>query len=238
MTVQCSANLRTLGQALTMYTHQYHYYPGAFVSIMDGNGPYAIWAPRLRAMLKGNQGAFYCPAADPRCQWGLGVASPTTAATPPLTQFGYQEGELLLPQGRTWFSYGYNIHGTYSKTGGTSVSGDASSRGLGRGEGLPANGSFGTGFAPIKASRVKVQSEMVAIADSAGIGRIDFEIYCFITGWGTFSNTFLGPRHQAGANVLFCDGHVQWYPKEDILGPEHGMVPDRIRRMWNNDHEP
>src|SRR5437762_8637739 len=60
--IKCQANLRSIGQALTMYVQQYGYYPGAtaFTSRTD----YGVWPTRLRPFTGGQQGVFDCPAQD------------------------------------------------------------------------------------------------------------------------------------------------------------------------------
>src|SRR5687768_10316173 len=72
---------------------------------------YATWPVRLRNVAGGNQSMFYCPAADPKCEWkkGLGPGRPATIVE---AAYGYEIGEPLLmdvfnPNG-TWFSYCYN----------------------------------------------------------------------------------------------------------------------------------
>ena len=49
-----------------------------------------------------------------------------------------------------------------------------------------------------------------------------------------------GNVHRGGANVLFCDGHVQWFVQKDLLVTYEVALPaeEPIRRMWNNDHMP
>ena len=45
-----------------------------------------------------------------------------------------------------------------------------------------------------------------------------------------------------GATPLFCDGHVQWFPLEDLVIPEKLDTAEKatrwgnIVRMWNSDH--
>ena len=39
--------------------------------------------------------------------------------------------------------------------------------------------------------------------------------------------------HSGGANVLFCDGHVEHDTQASWI-----EMTDRARRRWNNDHEP
>ena len=43
----------------------------------------------------------------------------------------------------------------------------------------------------------------------------------------------LAPRHNKGANVLFCDGHVE-YAKQIVWMQKSA----RARQRWNNDNEP
>ena len=54
------------------------------------------------------------------------------------------------------------------------------------------------------------------------------------------SQAWPGRIHRRGANVLFCDGHVEWYAQEDLLVDTDRYRPEQgqRRRMWNNDHEP
>ena len=95
----------------------------------------------------------------------------------------------------------------------------------------------------MKASRIKNPSGMIAIADSRGepdgteeddftIGasRIDFE-------YGRAP----GAIHNRGANVLFCDGHVQWFEQQALLADDKFLrwpnLP-AVRRMWNRDNKP
>jgi prepilin-type processing-associated H-X9-DG protein len=80
---------------------------------------------------------------------------------------------------------------------------------------------------------------MIAIADSDADGISDFVIQPERDG-GVW---LPGRVHGGGPNVLFCDGHVQWYRQEDIT--YDSRVSDeadaprrlRVRRMWNHDHK-
>lgn len=85
-------------------------------------------------------------------------------------------------------------------------------------------------------NRVKFPSQMIAIADSMADGRSDLVIQP-----GPDYKTFAWPGkvHNRGSNVLFCDGHVEWYLQRDLTWevsewPDPRTIP--IRRMWNNDH--
>src|SRR3954468_8527732 len=62
--LQCAANLRSIGQAMTMYTQQYGSFPNAQLVDIGIAGNAQCWPVRLRKMLQGNQRVFYCPAQD------------------------------------------------------------------------------------------------------------------------------------------------------------------------------
>jgi prepilin-type processing-associated H-X9-DG protein/prepilin-type N-terminal cleavage/methylation domain-containing protein len=218
---KCGANLRSIGQALTMYTQQYRYYPGTY---RYGN-PYgaAIWAPRIAAFMGDSKDAFYCPSQDERCRWSNeGGPQPTIAASGLFLSFGYAPGQPLIHD-QAYFSYGYNYTGAnfdaHDQKGlGAFVSGDPAS-----------NRQFGE----LPASRVRRPSEMIAVADSTADGKGDY-IICPLIG----PTTFPGRVHAGGANVLFCDGHVTWYPQQDLLISGNYMTVSEWSkiRMWNNDH--
>ena len=44
--IACAANLRSMGQAMTMYVQQSRYYPGCLIGYSGGH--YVIWPTRLR----------------------------------------------------------------------------------------------------------------------------------------------------------------------------------------------
>jgi prepilin-type processing-associated H-X9-DG protein/prepilin-type N-terminal cleavage/methylation domain-containing protein len=231
--VVCQSNLRQQGMALIMYTDQYHYYPAALV-FGDATGPgAAIWPTRLRLFLR-NQKVFYCPSRPSEFEWEeVTVALPPKIPAPkPYEGFGYRRGEPLIhvwhgPEGHR-FSYGYNYIGA-------SLTTDPPFRGLG----WSANGDGGE----LKASRVRKASNMIAIADSWGE-------------WPTYNNDFVitprddgqaqmpGRIHNGGANVLFCDGHVEWFLQKDLMVHSPVPLPDllplevKIHRMWNRDNQP
>ena len=87
--------------------------------------------------------------------------------------------------------------------------------------------------------RVKVPSEMIAITDSTVDGIWDCAIDAPndpVNGIG-FPRGFPGRIHNGGANVLFCDGHVQWYLQRELV-PQTGAAETARGRLWNSDHEP
>lgn len=92
---------------------------------------------------------------------------------------------------------------------------------------------------PIPSSRIRVPSEMIAIGDSQEFGpdvKIDGRI--MIINVPSTIHPYIslgspGSRHNAGANVVFCDGHVEWNRR--IFWTRKSS---EIRRRWNNDNEP
>jgi prepilin-type processing-associated H-X9-DG protein/prepilin-type N-terminal cleavage/methylation domain-containing protein len=230
LAIECAANLRSIGQAMVMYSQHYGYYPAC--SIHEPNGRlYGLWPIRLRPFLGGEQGAFYCPAEDTRCVWNKVKAAPGQLgrATAAHARFGYDVGEPLIDSMGTPFSYGYNASGT----------GDKFATMMGLGNTLPIEGLDQAAFRSdlyreLNARRVVRPAEMIAVTDADGDGLFDFAVV---------PNPY-DPRarpaavHSGGTNVLFCDGHVQWYPLKDILVTYNEVIPaeDHIRRMWNNDH--
>jgi prepilin-type N-terminal cleavage/methylation domain-containing protein len=98
--IYCQANLRSIGQAMTMYTQRYGVYPSGL--LYSNRGTLGLWPVRLRPFLNGEQRVFYCPAQDERCEWKKGEApatstgQPVELATDLHARFGYEVGEPLL----------------------------------------------------------------------------------------------------------------------------------------------
>jgi prepilin-type processing-associated H-X9-DG protein/prepilin-type N-terminal cleavage/methylation domain-containing protein len=212
--VKCMANLHALGQALVMYTQETRYYPRTQRDQNDPS-PAVVWAPCLRLYLQGNRDVFFCPARDLRCVWsdppmfGAGVADAKLAGN------GYKVGETMLNAHLTPFSYGYN--------------------GIGPGVGADGHGSA-LGFTlENKASLVRVTGDMIAIADGEAIGYWDFVLFPSID--SPYGN--LGTVHSGGANVLFCDGHVQRHLRKDlqVSGADWSdVVAVQHLKYWQFDH--
>lgn len=229
MRVKCASNLRSIGQALRAYTEHYGYYPGGAFQ-----GFVALWPVRLRAFTGGDRDVFYCPEADESCRWRRYMPLPPASAA--LSRYGYEEGEPVLDWRFTLFSYGYNIWGASGTGGPITVQ-----KGLGFNIVAPdwPDRESRDECRELRASRVRVPSEMIAIADSTRDGDWDFAIVSFAdlpTGAG--KQMYPAPVHSGGTNVLFCDGHVQWYPHKDLLigaKPPDDLDEKRRYRMWNND---
>jgi prepilin-type processing-associated H-X9-DG protein/prepilin-type N-terminal cleavage/methylation domain-containing protein len=235
--VACQGNLREIGNAMSMYTLQYKYFPVAWVALPPGRNV-QCWPVRLRPFLKGSQRVFYCPAQDARCQWQADMPGAVAFATAVHTRFGYEPGERLLtgviPNGM-FFSYGTNSMGVVTKfpPGGGDVPLEPR-----RGIGADSYDQFGkpTQIDSRRRTSVRSPSEFIVIADTAADGGGDFMVYPRNFG-PPGHDTSPGAIHRGGANVLFFDGHVRWYLKRELViqwplvadeGPRH--------RMWNIDN--
>jgi prepilin-type N-terminal cleavage/methylation domain-containing protein/prepilin-type processing-associated H-X9-DG protein len=86
--------------------------------------------------------------------------------------------------------------------------------------------------APLPESRVSVPSDMIAIGDAN-------DWYWFMTPYYDslyfLQRNFpsLAPKHNQGAHVVFCDGHVEYGKFFDCF-----KADDSHRRRWNNDNQP
>lgn len=215
---KCMANLRTLGQALTMYCQETTWYPTAFALGGYQGEAVAVWPTKLRLYLKGSREPFRCPERDERFAWSANPLNAVAPAPPEFTHCGYAIGEPLLDMALTPFSYGYNAMGASSP--------------------VPQHG-LGLGSAwEVRVTQVRAAAEMIAIADSSGFdgnGTFDLALYPNRGVYGV-----PGTVHFGGANVLFCDGHVEWFLQQDITlssdPSDSDPVVRRIEAHWNRTH--
>jgi prepilin-type processing-associated H-X9-DG protein len=117
------------------------------------------------------------------------------------------------------FSYGYNVHG----------SGMDECRGLGAVAGVFLDQH-------VRESQVLVPSDMIAYGDSSDLG--NYSLSLIIPTFGidmgdTFESWGPSKRHLNGANMLFCDGHVEYGRIRKWV--EHR---DDVMRRWNRDNQP
>ena len=144
-------------------------------------------------------------------------------------RYGYELGEPVIFWHSVYFSYGYNGWGS-----GNSQPTDHPGH-LGLGDDIWPVPPPGGVRRELRANRVRKPAEMIAITDTTT------EISGAFGVEGCPSDPRFGPGkiHKGGANVLFCDGHVQWFPQKALVGTYNKYVESEhnIRRMWNNDHK-
>jgi prepilin-type N-terminal cleavage/methylation domain-containing protein/prepilin-type processing-associated H-X9-DG protein len=222
----CKSNLRQLGIALTMYVQDQGKYPGA-VMLEDGStfepiGPRTGWSGPLYDYLPGQDTAnlrtgdfrvdlrpslFNCPAVPQ--QWRSVLGGTTNGG------WAYVSG------------YGYNEKGTGW------IPGAVQDLGLGPRRLRRAPQSYEPGpIIWIKESRVRASSDMIAIADSYQEGRGSSTMVFPEMPWNPEFAEF-GTVQNHGANVVFCDGHVEYGKTKDWIKPT-----EAARRRWNNDNQP
>jgi len=197
---------------------------------------FAIWPTRLRGALRsandaesrgtdGLEKVYWCPAADDTAKWDVEYGSGATFANSFDGGYGYFNGEHLLQCERVRFSYGYNDWGA-----GEDGVVDSEQKGLG-GDIVQPPRADGYGR-HLRVSRVRVPSEMIAISDATIDGSWDFSID------PTEPAQFPGSIHRGGANVLFCDGHVELISQKSLVAIDPATpAGQRMNRMWNNDNQ-
>lgn len=240
MQLRCASNLRQLGLAMTMYTSQNKYFPTAAIQVQ--NTDIAIcWPVRLRKLLNGNQNVFYCPAQDSACEWKPDAPGAVQFAEDIHTSFGFELGERLVLNGvgrgkGALFSYGINGVGAPGATG------RIRQRAIGEAFYFspltPPFNKMSSAF-PLRATSVKSPAEFIVMADSTPKGYRDTEVEPNDPSADVPNDQIIGNPHRDGANVLFCDGHVQWYLRKDVM-TKWPPVPEEAgkQRMWNYDNEP
>jgi len=145
------------------------------------------------------------------------------------TWFGYELGERLLLSDM-YFSYGVNGAGCGGRPG-------FPGRGMGGDTYLGSPPSFKAGSR--RMTMVKRASEFIMIADTVADAYGDFRIIPTPRLPGSAVDDGLGTIHRGGCNVLFADGHVQWYLRSDLMVAAPPIPDDAWKqRMWNVDYEP
>jgi len=96
---------------------------------------------------------------------------------------------------------------------------------LGLDEWLPEVGSTG-----LPEAGVKVTSEMIAVGDYPALRHQDGVITPLLS---EENDDWVSDRHNKGANVVFCDSHVEYAKQKKWM-----EATDLARRRWNRDNEP
>ncbi len=213
----CAANLKAIGVALACYVTENQHYPGEH---WEGDRlSFYVWPARLRELMSGQTDAFWCASTPEEFEWTPRHDYP--GPPPPKDRwprYGYEPNERPL-FGQERFSYGYNGWGIKEFT--------EPHLGLGGHVDVPEHPEF----RELPEARVTSPPNMIAVADSIGDGADDQRIYGRNT--EPSKTQWPGLRHRLGANVLFCDNHVEWDRQDKLVENS----PTRKRR-WNNDNQP
>jgi prepilin-type N-terminal cleavage/methylation domain-containing protein/prepilin-type processing-associated H-X9-DG protein len=82
-------------------------------------------------------------------------------------------------------------------------------------------------------TKVKNPADMIAIADSQIDGAADAALSFNMALPARVVLMPPGDHHRRGANIVFCDGHVEWAKQERWIARE-----DAVAKRWNNDNLP
>ncbi|MBL9139471.1 MAG: DUF1559 domain-containing protein [Verrucomicrobiales bacterium] len=217
--VKCINNLRQLGIAMFTFSDDHGHYP---VGINGSRGSSWIWPSLLREHIGMGRSAelFKCPSAPAKAQWKVEFGSGLPA------EDGYLTNEIrLVPGGKSFMSYGYNVWGAYA--------GLVPNQGLGVYKGDPQYGET-------KPSEIVAPTEMIAIGDSNWDLKRKGD-----PDWSGFIGMYEERQwpldiHNRRANILFCDGHVTPERRLDLAAQLHRDKgnKERVARRWNRDHTP
>ncbi len=217
--VKCIGNLRQMGLALITFSDDAGHYP---VGINASRNNSWIWPSQLREHVGMGRSAdlFKCPTAPQKAQWKVEFGSGLPA------EDGYLADEVhLVPGGRNFMSYGYNVWGAYA--------GLTPNQGLGVYKGDPVWGET-------KPSAVLNPSEMIALGDSNWDLKRKGD-----PDWSGFIGMYEERQwpldhHNRRANILFCDGHVTAERRTDLAAQLHQDrgQKERVARRWNRDNTP
>jgi prepilin-type N-terminal cleavage/methylation domain-containing protein/prepilin-type processing-associated H-X9-DG protein len=95
---------------------------------------------------------------------------------------------------------------------------------------LGLTGSLGNvNWRGVPESRVLVPCDMIAIGDDPEMARQDGDI----TGALDEQDDYVANRHNRGANLVFCDAHVEYGKQTYWMKPVAS-----VRKRWNNENQP
>src|SRR5213075_1045328 len=214
------------------YVGEYQKYPGPIMyedgSTFDFVGPGTGWSGPLNAYLPGEGGpSLLMNGGDTRAyRWPSVFTCPGVPKQWLSTLGGSSNGGWAYVSG-----YGYNVKATGW------VPGNIQDLGLGPRR-VGVNAQYGDPGAILWTceSQVRAPSDMIAIGDGYAEGMYNATLLYPEAPWisndGIWFDT-IGTIHRAGANVDFCDGHVEYGKHEQWIKPT-----ELARKRWNNDNQP
>jgi prepilin-type processing-associated H-X9-DG protein/prepilin-type N-terminal cleavage/methylation domain-containing protein len=200
----CKSNLRQLGIALQTYVGDFEKFPLANSEFLKN-----AWYIRLQAYASGKPYTGNKVPFEPPFVCSENRFLPISASAT-----GFENISNHFPTAL----YSYNAYGTRSRF---QVPDNANPW-------LDPSKNLGLGV-ECKDGQVAVPSDMVA-AGCAETGNPYTRVFDPGARWGPAE---VGAWHRGGANMVFCDGHVQWDKQANWTA-----ATNSARRRWNNDHEP
>ena len=205
----CISNLRQLGLALQGYVQESAAYPLATAG--DGLGN---WQRMLRPGAN-QMKVFACPQL--------------TVSSDQFRQYFPNETEIFP-------HYGYNAFGAVQR--------NPPKRNPALGGDYIWNADGTGGYMPVKESAVRAPARMIALGDSRTFVRPPILAVPNITPADVLYITYpyilqplnyygVNQSHNSGANMLFCDGHVQYAKQANWMARNA-----EAKRIWFSDNEP
>jgi prepilin-type processing-associated H-X9-DG protein/prepilin-type N-terminal cleavage/methylation domain-containing protein len=201
---KCKSNLRQLGIGLALYLDEFRKYP--IMNTARGHSLENTWDRMLEPYVQRRPENEFSLSGVFFCT--VGRSSGFIAKSPDF----YQEGSMKTRP------YGYNSGGTFRDPAAWKLETPP-----------PDAPKLGLGY-DCAESAVRKPSDMVAIGCTAH-ALLRPRLLTPYT--GPFPLGVIGSWHRRGANVLFCDGHVEFGKKTRWTA-----ASDVARRRWNNDNEP
>jgi prepilin-type N-terminal cleavage/methylation domain-containing protein len=205
----CLNNLRQIGLATVIYTHDYQKYPGC---LWLNSTFYFVWPTRIFNNMGNNRKAFWCPAANQNASWDTNLNKSLGATSPSGGADTYGISSVSR------FSYGYNDWGLREP-------GDSRAPNEQLGMGGDVNVP---GVGEIRDSKVFRPADMIVLADSKPDGSFDGSID------PKNPQEWPSNRHQRRAVLNFADGHSAGFLRRKVIE----STDDTWRRRWNNDNNP
>ncbi len=204
MDIICVNNLKQLGIAFAVYTHDRKNYPSHHLTGADTNN---LWMPAIAPYVNNNYKVFLCPFAEDQARNQCSAANFTANPKP------WRPGQVMTDT--RWASYGYNDWGTTEST----------ACGFG--------GWHQSAFCCRKHDNIRMDpTNLFLLADSntdcvwdTAIDGNDSANNEWPNGWSN--------RHRGGAYILFMDGHVDRLNQKETINTSYGGTDPNWAAHWN-----